>query len=337
MAVDDDLADDGHSRRFLVTGGSGFIGTNLVAELVSMKSTVMNIDIAKPRVPGHEQFWSQCDILDASGLKQTVSRFRPTDVIHLSARTDLHGKEVRDYNTNIDGVSNMLGALSADGTVRRAIFASSRMVCEIGNVPYNDYDYFPPNAYGRSKVIGEQLVRAQTDLQHWTIVRPTSIWGPWFGIPYKDFFMAVLAGRYVHPRKHPVKKSFGYVGNSVFQLLRLLKAPLSVTNKRTFYLADYSPVDVENMANLIRRKVDKSHVRQVPLPVLKTAAAVGDRIKRFGISKEPPLTSFRLRNLCTDMILDTSPLSEITGKLPYDLPAGIELTLGHLRAVGDLR
>ena len=56
------------------------------------------------------------------------------------------------------------------------------------------------------------------------------------------------------------------------------------------------------MANLIRRKVDKSHVRQVPLPVLKTAAAVGDRIKSIGISKEPPLTTFRLRNLCTDMI-----------------------------------
>ena len=42
-----------------------------------MKSTVMNIDIAKPRVPGHEQFWSQCDVLDASGLKRAVSAFAP--------------------------------------------------------------------------------------------------------------------------------------------------------------------------------------------------------------------------------------------------------------------
>jgi GlcNAc-P-P-Und epimerase len=334
MTVNEPAA--GHSHRVLVTGGSGFIGTNLVAELVSMKATVMNVDIAKPRVPGHEQFWWQCDILDASGLKHAVGDFRPTDVVHLSARTDLHGQEVREYNANIDGVSNMLRALSAAGTVRRAIFASSRMVCEIGNVPHNDYDYFPPNAYGRSKVIGEQLVRAQTDLQHWTIVRPTSIWGPWFGIPYRDFFMAVLAGRYVHPWKHPVKKSFGYVGNTVFQLLRLLKAPLPLTNRRTFYLADYSPVDVEEMANIIRRKVDKGHVRRAPLPALKVAAALGDGIKGLGISKEPPLTSFRLRNLCTDMILDTGPLSEITGELPYDMTAGIELTLGHLRAVGAL-
>ena len=62
MAVDDDLADDGRSRRFLVTGGSGFIGTNLVAELVSTKSTVMNIDLAKPRVPGNN-----------SGLNATFS------------------------------------------------------------------------------------------------------------------------------------------------------------------------------------------------------------------------------------------------------------------------
>ena len=62
-----------------------------------MNATVMNVDIAKPRVPGHEQFWWQCDILDASGLKQAVSDFRPTDVIHLSARTDLHGQEVREY------------------------------------------------------------------------------------------------------------------------------------------------------------------------------------------------------------------------------------------------
>jgi nucleoside-diphosphate-sugar epimerase len=336
MTVNDNPADD-RSHRFLVTGGSGFIGTNLIEELVSMKATVMNIDVVEPHVPGHQEFWSQCDVLDASHLKQTVRGFRPTDVVHLSARTDLHGQEVREYNVNIDGVSNMLHALSAAGTVRRAIFASSRMVCEIGNVPHNDYDYFPPNAYGRSKVIGEQLVRAHTDLEHWTIVRPTSIWGPWFGIPYRDFFMAVLAGRYVHPRKHPVKKSFGYVGNTVFQLLRLLKAPLPASNRRTFYLADYSPVDVEEMANIIRRKVDRGRVRQVPLPVLKAAAVIGDGMKSVGVSKEPPLTSFRLRNLCTDMVLDTAPLSEITGKLPYDMTAGVELTLGHLRAVGALR
>jgi hypothetical protein len=56
------------------------------------------------------------------------------------------------------------------------------------------------------------------------MVRPTSIWGPWFEIPYRTFFDATARGRYLHPRGRKVRKSFGYVGNTVYQLDRLMFA-----------------------------------------------------------------------------------------------------------------
>ena len=51
----------------------------------------------------------------------------------------------------------------------------------------------PPNLYGESKVIGEKLVQESEINCDWVIVRPTSIWGPWFEHS-SDFFKVIDRG-----------------------------------------------------------------------------------------------------------------------------------------------
>lgn len=317
-------------RRVLVTGGSGFIGTNLVTRLRQAGIRVLSVDVSPPRDAANEGVHRQGDVKGAPATFDLLQDFAPTDVLHMAARTDLRGRTVEDYSDNTEGVASILSAISRAPSVRRVVFASSRLVCRTGYQPVSDDDYCPPNAYGASKVDGEQRVRAADLGAQWLIVRPTSIWGPWFEVPYKDFFTSIANGRYVHPRGRAIHKSFGFVGNTVHQLMSLMDAPPASVQGRTFYLGDYPPIEVGHMADEIRRQLGLQPVRRVPLPVLALLAKAGDVLARLGMS-EPPLTSFRLENLLTEMVYeDLGALQAVVGDLPYTAADGIRDTLAWL-------
>ncbi len=209
------------------------------------------------------------------------------------------------------------------------------MVCRIAYQPASDEDYCPPNLYGESKARGEVLVRGAGLDCEWVIFRPCSIWGPWFEIPYRTFFLSIARGRYFRPGDHDPRKSFGYVGNTIYQIDRLLHAPREQINRRTIYVCDYPPLRLSEWANMIAKALGSAPIRTLPYPVLKIGAAAGDLLKKCGW-QEPPLTSFRLNNLITDMVYDSSPLEEICGDLPYSLETGVADTVAWLRNRGHV-
>ena len=313
-------------RRVIVTGGSGFIGTNLVELLINEGFDVLNIDINPPRNHGQIKSWIKLDILNLEKLSDVISKFSPNIIYHLAARTDLDGQSISAYDANITGVENLIKAIAGNGTLQKIIFASSRLVCKVGHFPISMEEYCPDTYYGRSKVKGELIVKSMS-LQipcPWVIVRPTSIWGPWFEVPYKNFFLSIYKKQYFHPTSMRIKKSFGFVGNTVHQL-RVLGVDYSAANSKTIYLADYDSIDVEEMANIISLKFNAGTIANVPLCVLKSFAFLGDFLKKIGW-KNPPLTTFRLSNLITPMEYDLEPLRALTGPLPYNLEQGVEIT-----------
>ncbi len=318
----------------LVTGGSGFIGTNLVERLRELGRPVVNFDRAPPLNPVHSDLWREADLLDRAGVAAAVRETRPAAVFHLGARTDLAGESLADYAANTEGTSNLLDALQELPDPPPLVVASTRMVCRIGYQPRTDDDYCPPNAYGESKVETERITRDSGYPGNWAIVRPTSIWGPWFDVPYRDFFLAVARGRYRHPSGARVRKSFGYVENTVAQTLALLDAPEAVRG-RVFYLADYEPIEVLDWAERIGEATGARRVRTVPLAALRAVAAAGDAASRLGW-KRVPLTRFRLDNLMTEMVHDLEPIRAVLPELPVGLDQGIERTVTWLRARGDL-
>lgn len=318
-------------ERILVTGGSGFIGTNLIAALRERGGdrTIVNFDTEAPRDPAHADHWVRGDLVDIEDVASVVQELRPTHIYHLGARTDLHGKTMEDYAANTDGVRNLVTVVNGLESSADVIYASSRLVCRIGYQPTGETDYAPPNAYGESKVRSEEIVR---DLaQHrYAIVRPTSIWGPWFGVPYRDFFDTVRAGLFLSIRGVEIPKSFGYVGNTAYQLERLM-ASLDDVNGQTLYLGDYPPIEVNAFAAEIREAFGKAPLRQVPVSALRVAAKAGDLLKRLGW-KEAKLTSFRLDNLLTPMVYDLSTLERVVGTLPYSEGEGIRETVDWMSA-----
>jgi nucleoside-diphosphate-sugar epimerase len=316
--------------RILVTGGSGFIGTNVVEHYRVQGHDVLSIDIAEPRNPVHRPLWHELDITDAHRLEAAVRDFKPEYVFHFAARTDLDGDESSDYRVNTVGVANMLDS-TARIPPKRIVFASTMLVCALGYKPRSDTDYCPPNAYGRSKVVAEEKIRGvSAGRVPWIIVRPTSIWGPWFGTPYKDFFDRVRKGHYLHPSRTPIRRTFGYVGNSVYQLDRLIRANEAATLGRTFYIGDYEATEIGAWADLIRKEFGSSRARRAPVALMKGLAAVGDVLKNVGFSNVP-LTGTRLRNLLTEAEYDLAELRTICGDLPFDIATGVRLTAEWMR------
>ena len=62
--------------KVLVTGGSGFIGTNMVSLLIEKGFDVVNYDIIKPKLESHLKFWINVDICN----KSEISSFIPKEI-----------------------------------------------------------------------------------------------------------------------------------------------------------------------------------------------------------------------------------------------------------------
>lgn len=317
-------------RCVIITGGSGFIGTNLVEHYRCAGWSVLNIDRQPPRNREHERYWQAADLMDGAGLRKSFKDFGPSLVLHMGARTDLDGKTLSDYEANTTGVKNVIDAIREAESVRRAVYASTRFVFNHGVVPGSDYDYSPHTVYGESKVKTEEIVRSQPmDCVPWVIVRPTSIWGPWFDTPYKEFFLSVARNRYLHPGTRKIPKTYGYVGNVVHEIVKLAEETSTGASGRPFFVADYRPLDVLGWAELIRREVGSRPIRHVPYGALKIVALAGDAAKAMGMSR-PPLTSFRLRNLVTPLVYDMSDVERFVGPLPYTIEQGVKETVDWL-------
>lgn len=317
-------------KKILITGGSGFIGTNLIAELLCRNDCqLLNIDKEKPKILEHEFVWKQIDLGDKENLNMTVRSFQPDYVIHLAARTDLRGKELMDYDANITGVSNLLDALEYAPNLKHAVFASSMYVCEPGYVPKNFEDYAPHTLYGKSKVETEKRIKSKNPGYTWSIIRPTSIWGPWFGEPYNKFFHIVLKRMYFHMGKRACRKTYGYIDNAIYQILSILEAPKKKVMKKVFYLGDYEPYDITDWADEIA-SCTNIKIPRIPYSFFVLAGWLGDLLKLFGITF--PMTSFRLHNMTTDNVLDLTPIQKIVPDLPVKRIDGTKCTLEWIKS-----
>ena len=317
------------SKRVLVTGGSGFIGTNMVGALKLLGCSVVSVDRMAPRNSMQVDSHRAVDLLDERALTEVVRHFDPHIIFHLAARTDLDGTSAEDYVDNTLGTERLIGALPFARSLEYVAFASSRLVCAIGYVPRHEQDYCPTTAYGESKVKMEQIIRGSAIDVPWTIVRPTSIWGPWFDVPYRNFFDSIRRGVYVHPRGRKVQKSFGYVGNSVHQLIGLAMAGGSSLAGRSTYLCDYEPLELGSWARLIAENFGR-RVHEVPMAALRGLALLGDAASAVGV-KNAPLTSFRLDNLVSPMVHEVDRLRGIVGELPYSIEAGTVQTVAWMQ------
>lgn len=171
--------------KVLVTGGSGFIGSNLIDHLLEEGHEVINLDIRDPRFKQAAKY-IKGDILK---LDEISAAFRDVEfVIHLAAEAkvgEYFNQPVISSDTNIMGTIKVLEAARING-VKRVIFASTEWVYsgvkETNQVDEETkiYPPAPPHLYSSSKIAGEMALMSYQDLYklNYTIMR--------FGIPFGE-------------------------------------------------------------------------------------------------------------------------------------------------------
>ena len=163
--------------KILVTGGSGFIGTRLVGELLKAGHQVTIFDKNEsPKCPELVVIGIVCD---KDALTKTATGH---DVIyHLAAE---HADDVRPislyHDVNVGGAKNLIFAADNAG-IKKIIFTSSVAVYPLNaDEPDEDSQVAPFNEYGKSKYAAEQVLTewaSEAISRSLTIVQPCVIFG----------------------------------------------------------------------------------------------------------------------------------------------------------------
>jgi nucleoside-diphosphate-sugar epimerase len=313
--------------RILVTGGSGFIGTNLIEKLLDRDIQLVNLDINPPQKATHTPYWQECDILDFDLTMSSFDKFQPTHIVHLAARTDTLSTNLGDYKVNTDGTINILHCVKATPSVQRVIVTSSQFVFAPPGLPNGDEAYNPIGAYGMSKVLAEKATRSAGLDCVWTITRPTNIWGPWHPRYPQEFWLVLKKGLYFHPSGRSAFRSYGYVMNIVDQMIKILEAPPSLVDKRVYYLGDL-PIPLIDWVNGFALAITGKPARIIPRWLLKALAATGTLLDKVGVRF--PITLSRYRSMTEDYYSPVERTIRNFGAPPYSLEAGIKETVDWL-------
>ncbi len=178
--------------RALVTGGAGFIGSNLVDALVERGDEVTVLDnVSTGRRENLEQALAggaelaELDLRDADAVSALVERAGPEVIFHLGAQVDVR-KSVADpawdSAVNVGGTVNVLSAASEHG-VRRVVFASTggAIYGEAQTIPApEDHPVAPEAPYGLSKFCAENYCGLFTRLHGLSTIalRFGNVYGP---------------------------------------------------------------------------------------------------------------------------------------------------------------
>ncbi|MBN9692343.1 MAG: NAD(P)-dependent oxidoreductase [Verrucomicrobia bacterium] len=316
-------------RRVIVTGASGFIGKHMVERLQIEGYQVVILDVVPPKEE-HRALWCEASIMDAAVLERVFAKVQPRYVIHLAAYASMEAKSLDEFRVNTEGTRILLEAIKQCSSVERVIVTSSQHVRRPGTPPAkSDQDYVPHAFYGESKVITEQNTRAAGLKCCWTIVRPTTVWGP-FQPPMADGVWKVLKkGLYLHPANDPVMRSYGYVKNVVWQMERLLQAPVEKVNGRVFYVGDCNMRQYDWINDFARALTGKD-VKTVPLGVIRGLSLLGDGLRSVGLRF--PIYRSRFYNLISPNPVPIEPTLELLGTPPYTMEQGIGETIKWLES-----
>ena len=174
--------------RYLITGGSGYIGGRLVDHL-SRRDDTKRIVIADVKHPGPykpKTEFRQLDVRDRAGVRELVASARPDALVHLAFILNPIHDEGLMYEVDVNGTQNVLEAASAAGVQHVLVTSSATAYGAFPDnpVPLTEDDPVrgaPGYAYARDKAEADRLCQLWA-LRHpdrkMTIVRPSIVFGP---------------------------------------------------------------------------------------------------------------------------------------------------------------
>jgi nucleoside-diphosphate-sugar epimerase len=328
------------SRRLLLTGANGFVGSHVLRRLVANREDVLAVhnralDASLQREFGDCVRWVQADL--TSGLSAGSMRDVHA-VLHLAgySSTSQAAAEVeRMERVNIEA-TRCLAALSKQAGVRQFVYVSSIAACEIGAGAVVDEDNGAPRTpYGRSKRAAEQQALALADPSFAvTVLRPTALFGEHHLGSVYELVRLIDRRRFFLIGDGSNRTNFYYVQDFVDALVA------AVGNRAAYgqtFIANDQPRTLRALVHDIQGVLGSTHVvPRVPLPLGLAAGALCDAVARW-TGKSLPLSSARVRAMTRDCVYVSDKLRSTLGVVPrIGIVEGLRRSIEWYRGAGLL-
>lgn len=294
-----ELADHFRSRRVMITGGLGFIGSTLARELVAMGSRVLIVDSLVPTHGGRLEHADGLgdarvnisDVRDPHSLRHLLPG--QEIVFNLAGQTS-HVDSMDDPYTDLD--INARSQLSILETCRRynpdalVVFASTRQV--YGRPEYLPVDerhpIRPVDVNGINKTAAEWYHRLYGDVHglRVSVLRLTNTYGPRMRIKdarqtFLGFWLRrLLAGEEIEVYGDGAqRRDFTYVDDAV---RAFLLAARGAAQNEVYNLGSAETVSLRELAELLIELGGGGSWRLVPFPPERKAIDIGDYYADFG-------------------------------------------------------
>ncbi|MES9901323.1 MAG: NAD-dependent epimerase/dehydratase family protein [Sedimenticola sp.] len=300
----------------LLTGGNGYIGTNLIPFLLSEKHHVRLAVRSKSDFCGHKNI--ECcllgdlvEISDWSEILQGIDY-----VIHLAARAHVINESSRSplelYGKVNSDLTLRLAQMASELNIKRFVYVSSIGVLGNSTLESGFFDnrspYNPQEAYAVSKMeaeIGLQEISDSTALEV-AIVRPPLVYGPGAPGNFHRLLRLVDLGLPLPFGSMKVRKSLISVANLSSLLVQCISTPLPRFSK--FVVSDGSDWSTADLVRLIADQMGKKiTLLPVPVPFLEMVAFL------FGRSKD-------VQKLSTQLLVDGGETAKILGWKTVQFP-----------------
>ncbi len=174
--------------RYVITGGSGYIGSRLVDLLERRDDTekIVVCDVAPPKGYRPHTEFERVDVRDRAAVRSVLDRVRPDVLVHLAFILNPSHDEEFAYNVDVNGTHNVLEAASQAGTSQVLVTTSGVAYGAFPDnpIPLTEDDPVRGVAgftYARDKTESDRLCQlwAATHPERlMTIVRPCIVFGP---------------------------------------------------------------------------------------------------------------------------------------------------------------
>lgn len=295
-----------------VTGGSGFVGRNLIQALIARCDSVRALARSPASMKAVETLGAEAiagDLDDAEALR---SAMQGCDVVfHAAAKVEEWGDPADFYRINVTGTKNALNAARAAG-VACFVHVSTEAVLATGE-PIIDVDETRPRQpqktvarYPRTKALAEERVIAANAADFRTVsVRPRMIWGNDDTSLLPQIVEAVNQGRFMWINKGRYPTSTTHVENVVEGLLLAAEKGLG---GEVYFVTDGPPIELRQFLTELAatRGVeipDKSLPHWLALVLAKTCETLWGLLR---INGSPPISQVVVRLLGEPVTVDDS-------------------------------
>jgi nucleoside-diphosphate-sugar epimerase len=295
--------------KYLIFGGSGFIGTHLVNILknIDNKQVIYNLDIVEENHGGKSAFVF-CDVRNKIELNIPIAS---DDVIfNLAAVHKTPGHLDNEYfETNIRGAENVCDFAEQHG-IKTIIFTSSIAPYGAAEELKKESTIPMPNVpYGISKLTAEkihQIWQAKDNTREVTILRPGVVFGKGEGGNFTRLYWGIKDRKFFYPGRKDTIKACIYVKELVYFMIYQLHNHnggveiFNCTFKQAFTIEQI----VETMKKVTKLK---RHIIKINGPLLKTAASILGLIggKQLGIHPERVKKLMISTNICGEKLANS--------------------------------